>query len=75
MNQARVLEADVDEGAEVDHVEDRALQLHARDEVFELEHALLEDRLGQVIAGVAIGPGEGIEDVAEGRLAELELLG
>ena len=73
VDQARVLQADVDERAEVDDVEHRPLQLHAGLEVLELEDALLEDRLGQVVARVAVGPGQGVEDVAQGRLADLQL--
>ena len=66
VDQPRVLQADVDEGAEVDDVQDRPLQLHAGGEVFELQDALLEDRLGQVVARVALGPGQGLDDVARG---------
>src|SRR5262249_5044389 len=43
VDQAAVLQADVDEGAEVDDVEDGPLQFHAGLEVFQLEDALLED--------------------------------
>ena len=64
VDQAAVLQADVDEGAEIDDVQHRALQLHARLQVLELEDALLEDRRRQVLARVAAGPGQRVEDVA-----------
>ena len=75
VDEAGVLEADIDEGAEVDHVQDGALELHALGQVFELEHALLEDRLGQVFTRVAVGPGQGFADVEQGRLADTEVAG
>ncbi len=53
MHQARVVQADVDKGPEVDHVQHGALQLHAGGQVVELDDPLLEDRSWQVLARVA----------------------
>jgi hypothetical protein len=75
VDQTGILQADVYERAEVHDIQHGPLQLHARLQVFELEDALLEDGLGKVVSGVALGPGEGFEDVAEGRLADLQLFG
>ena len=75
MNKPRILEADVDEGAKIDHVEHGSLQLHGGRQVLELQDALLEDRLGQVVARVAFRPAEGLDDVSQGEFANLELLG
>ena len=46
VDQAAVVHADVDEAAEIDDVQHGAGQFHVRREVFELEHAALEDRGG-----------------------------
>src|SRR5262249_56674653 len=62
VDQAAVFEADVDERAEIDDVENRALQLHARLKVLELQDALLEDRRGQGFARIAARPGPGVQD-------------
>ena len=64
MHQPRILEADVDERTEVHHIQDRPLQLHARAQVFNLQDPLLEDRLGEVFAGVALRPTERFQDIA-----------
>ncbi len=73
--QAAVLQADIDERAEVDHVQDRALQLHARLEVLELEDALLEHRRRQVVARVAARARQCVEDVAHRRHADMKSCG
>jgi hypothetical protein len=71
MNKPRILEADVDERAKVDYVEHGSLQLHGRRQVFELQDALFEDRLGQVVARVAFGPAEGLDNVSQGEFADV----
>ena len=58
VHQAAVVHADIDETAEIDHVEHRAGQFHAGGQVFQLQHALLEDRRRQVLARVAAGTGQ-----------------
>ncbi len=73
MHQPRILEADVDESPEVDHIQDRPLELHARDQVFDLQDPLLEDRLGQVVSRVALGATERFDDVSQGEFADLQL--
>ncbi len=42
-------------------------------QVLDLQDALLEDRLGEVFAGVALGTSQGFDDVAERELADLQL--
>ena len=42
-------------------------------QVLELQDALLEDRLGQIVARVALGAAKGLDDVAERELADLQL--
>jgi hypothetical protein len=44
VNQTAVLQADIDEHTEVDHIEHFATQFHAWLQVFELQYALAEDR-------------------------------
>jgi hypothetical protein len=73
VHQPRILEADVDESPEVDHIQDRPLELHARDQVFDLQDPLLEDRLGQVVSRVALGATERFDDVSQGEFADLQL--
>ena len=46
MDQARILQTDVDKCAKVDNVENGPLQLNTRLKIFELEKTTLEDRLG-----------------------------
>ena len=73
VDQPRILQADVDERPEVDDVQDRALELHAGGKVFDLQDAFLEDRLGKIVAGVALGAAEAVDDVAQRELAGFEL--
>ena len=63
VHQAGVLQADVDERAEIDDVQHRAHQLHAGRQIVELEDSLLEDRLRQRFARVAAGPSELTDDI------------
>src|SRR5262249_60056388 len=72
VNQSAVFQADVDKGAEVDDVENGALQLHAGLEVFELQHTLLEDGGRQIVARIAPWTRQGFEDVAQGRCPDVE---
>ena len=69
VHQARVVQADVDERAEIDHVQHRARQLHAGRQVVELDDALLEDRRRQVFARVAARPGQLRQNVLEQQRA------
>jgi hypothetical protein len=73
--QTTVLQADVDEGTEIYHVENGALEFHTGLEVFEFENALLEDRRGQVFARITAGPGQSIEDVAKSGHTHLQPTG
>ncbi len=75
VHQTRILEADVDERAEIDDVEDRPFQLHAGAEVLDLQDALLEDGLGKVITWVALGACQGFDDVAKCQLADFQFSG
>src|SRR5262249_32758924 len=59
----------------VHDVEYGSLELHARAQVFELENPLLEDRLRQIVARVALRARQGFEHVAERKFADFELSG
>ncbi len=63
MHQAAVLQADVHKGAEIDHVQDRSFELHGGLQIFELEDAFFENGRRQVLARVAAGPGQGLQNV------------
>ncbi len=65
VDQPAVVHADVDKGPEIDDVEHGAGQLHRRRQVFQLQHAPLEDRRRQVLAGIAPRPGQLGDDVLE----------
>ena len=75
MRQAGVFEADVDERAEVDDVEDGPLEFHAGGEVFEFKDAGFEDRFGEVVARIAVGSFESVANVLEGFAADGEFVG
>jgi hypothetical protein len=55
VHQTRILETNIDKRSEVNHIENRPLQLHARAQIFNLQDTLLEDGLGQIVARVALG--------------------
>ncbi len=74
VDEGALLDADLDEGAEVDDVLDLARHFHALGEVLELDHALLEDGLGEAVAGVAVRALELGHDVAQGGVADPVLL-
>src|SRR5690606_33074326 len=78
MDQAVLVHADVDEGAERCNVADHAFQHHARLEVLDVLHALGELRRLELRTRIAARLLQLLEDVAHGRHAELlvgELLG
>ena len=75
VHQSRVFQTNIHERPEVHDVQDRALQLHPRRQILELEDALLEDRLGQIFTRVALGPAQGLDDVTQGELTDAQLLG
>ena len=75
VHQAAVVHADIDETAEIDHVEDCTGQFHAGRQVFELQDALFEDRRGKVLAGVPAGTGQLGENVPQGQSADHRFLG
>ena len=56
---------DVNKGSEVDNVEHRAEQFHADGQVLEFENPLLEERLRQVLAGIASRTGKLFENVGQ----------
>ena len=70
-----VVEPDVDERPEVDDVEDGTVELHPQLEILELENPLLEERLGEILAGIAARTSELIDDVGEQQAADAELFG
>jgi len=73
MHQPRVLQSNVDEGPEVDDVQDSAFELHSGGEILDLQDALLEDRFGKVVSRIALGPSQAVDDVAQCELADFEL--
>ena len=75
VHQPAVVQADVDKGAEVDNVEHRTQQFHAGLQVLELEHALLEKWLRQVLAGIAAGPCQLLNDVGQQQPADSQFSG
>ncbi len=75
MHQPAVLQTDVHKRAEIDDVQHRALQLHARLQVLDLEDVLAEDRRRQVVARIAQRPGQRVENVVHCRHADFQLLG
>ncbi len=67
VNQTAVLQSDVDEGAEIDHVQDGSLQFHPGLEILELEDALLEHGGRQIFSRVSSGARKSIHEVEESR--------
>ena len=65
VDHAAVMEPDVDKRPEVDDVQNGAVELHPQLEILELEHPLLEERLGEILAGIAPRTGELIDDVGQ----------
>ena len=70
VDQAVLVDADIDERAEGGDVGDDAGQLHARLEVFDLVDASGEREDLELLARVAAGLGQFGEDVVEGRQAD-----
>ena len=75
VDQAILLDANVHKSAKVDDVAHSAPQAHSNLQILYLEHVSAQHRRRQVIAGVAAGAGQPIEDVDQGRLTDLEQLG
>jgi hypothetical protein len=73
VHQPRILETDIDERPKVDDIQHSTFQLHARAQVFDLQDTFLEDGLGQVVARVALGTAQGVDDVTQSEFANLEL--
>ncbi len=71
MNQAAVGQTDIDEHAEVDHVEHGGLQFHAGLQIFELSNTAAEQRRRETFARVETGPPERIQNVAQQVRADL----
>ncbi len=69
VHEPAVVEADIDERTEVDDVEHRPHELHAHFQVFELEHPLLEEGLGEVLAGITAGASQLLDDVGQEQAA------
>src|SRR5690606_5010712 len=70
VHQAVLVDADVDEGAEVRHVRHHALQAHAGAQVRDAFDTFGEARADELATGIAPGLLEFGEDVAHRRLAE-----
>ena len=68
VNQRLSFEPNVNERTERDDVQDRTPQLHALRDAFQFQHALLEDRWRQVLAWVASGLRQRIDNVPDSWL-------
>ena len=71
VDQAVLVDADIDERAEGGDVGDDAGQFHARREVLGFVHAVGEAERLELLARIAAGFGEFGEDVVEGRQADV----
>ncbi len=49
------LQPDVDESPEIDDIQDSAFELHAGGQVFDLQDAFFEDRLGKIVSRITVG--------------------
>ncbi len=67
MDQAAILETDIHEGAEINHVQDGPLEFHSRLEIFQLENALLEDGRRQVFTRITSRACESLQNIIDGR--------
>ncbi len=67
VHEAAIFQADVDERPKIDHVQNRALQLHGGLQILKLEDALFENRRGQVFAGISAGPAQRFDNVPQRR--------
>ena len=70
MDEAVLVDADVDEDAEVDDVADGAGQHHAGLQILELQHVRAQDRRGQIAARVAAGLDQLLDDILQRRHAD-----
>src|SRR5262245_43002073 len=75
VHQAAVGQADIDEHAEIDDVEHRARQLHARRQILQLYDAPSKDGRGQTVARIERRPGERSQNILEQVRADVELCG
>ena len=64
---------EIHECAEIDHVLHRAAKFHALVQIFQLQNTLAEDRQRQILARIAAGTQQRIDDVAQRRFTGLEL--
>jgi hypothetical protein len=71
VDQSGVFQSDIDKRAEIDHVEDSPLKLHAGSKILELEDTLLEDWFRQIVARIAFRSAKSIDDVVECELANI----
>ncbi len=65
VNEAAIGEADIQENAKIDDIEDCARQLHTRGQVFELHDPAPEEGRGKIVARIKGRAGERSEDVLE----------
>ena len=72
VHQAAILQTNVDEGPEIDDIEHRPFQFHAGLQVLQLEDSLLENRRRQILARIAARPTECLQDIFQGRHADLQ---
>ncbi len=73
VDQAGFFQADVDEGTEIDHVEDVAHEHHARRQIFQLEHTGPENRWWQIFTRITTWTSKVRQDVRHDGLLKREL--
>src|SRR5690606_27194960 len=71
VHQATVTQPDIDERAEVDHVEHRPAKLHTDFEVVELHHVAAKDRWWEIGTEVASGAFQRLDQLVETVFAQL----
>ena len=75
VHHATVVQADVNKSPKVNDVEDRTHEFHSHLKILQLEHALLKERLRQVLAGIPTWASELLDDVRQKQSAHAEFLG
>ena len=63
VHHATVVQADVNKSPKVNDVEDRTHEFHSHLKILQLEHALLKERLRQVLAGIPTWASKLLDDV------------
>jgi hypothetical protein len=75
MNEPRVLQTDIDKGAEVDHVENGPLEFHSGGQILEFENAFLENRFGKIVSRITLGAAQSLDDIPQREFTDCQFLG